>query len=74
MSKSDLELLKLGLQNANSPCQLAEILQDTNCEPCEFNVNNLPFRQRITNAEEVVGKFNETAVQLGILGHRCNTS
>ena len=39
VSKSDLELLKLGLQNANSPCQLAEILQDTNCEPCEFNVN-----------------------------------
>ena len=26
VSKSDLELLKLGLQNANSPCQLAEIL------------------------------------------------
>ena len=72
VSKSDLELLKLGLQNANSPCQLAEILQDTNCEPCEFNVNNLPSRQRITNAEEVVGKLNETAVWLGILENLCN--
>ena len=29
VSKSDLELLKIGLQNANSPCQLAEILQDS---------------------------------------------
>ena len=72
VSKSDLELLKLGLQNANSPCQLAEILQDTNCEPCEFNVNNLPSRQRITNAEEVVGKFSETAVWLGILENLCS--
>ena len=72
LSKSDLELLKLGLQNPNSPCQLAEILQDTNCKPCEFNVNNLPSRQRITNAEEVVGKLNETAVWLGILENLCN--
>ena len=72
VSKSDLELLKLGLQNANSPCQLAEILQDTKCEPCELNVNNLPSRQRITNAEEVVGKLNETAVRLGILENLCS--
>ena len=72
VSKSDLELLKLGLQNANSPCQLTEILQDTNCEPCEFNVNNLPSRQRITNAEEVAGKLNEPAVRLGILENLCN--
>ena len=35
-------------------------------------MNNLPSRQRITNAEEVVGKFSETAVWLGILEHLCS--
>ena len=35
-------------------------------------MNNLPSRQRITNAEEVVGKFSETAVRLGILENLCS--
>ena len=61
----------MGYRIQTVPCQLAEILQDTNCEPCEFNVNNLPSKQRI-NAEEVVGKFNETAVRLGILKNLCS--
>ena len=50
-----------------SPCHLAGILQDTNCETCKFNVNDLPSRQRITKAEEVVSKLDETAVRSGIL-------
>ncbi len=56
-------ILKLGY----SPCHLVEILQDTNCEPCQFNVNDLPSRQRITKAESVVTKLDETAVWSGIL-------
>ena len=67
VSKGDLEHLKVGLQNAKSPCHLVEILQDTKCEPCQFNVNDLPSRQRITNAEDVVTKLDETAVRSGIL-------
>ena len=35
-------------------------------------MDNLPSRQRITNAEEVVGKFSETAVWLGILENLCS--
>ena len=35
-------------------------------------MNNLPSRQRITNAEEVVGKLNETAVRLGIFENLCS--
>ncbi len=67
VSKGDLEHLKVGLQNAKSPCHLVEILQDTKCEPCQFNVNDLPSRQRITNAEDVVTKLDETAVRSSIL-------
>ena len=35
-------------------------------------MNNLPSRQRITNAEEVVGKFSETAVWLAFIANLCS--
>lgn len=63
LSESDLEQLKVWLLSS----QLVEISQDATCGPCKPNVNNLPFRQRITNAEEVISKLDETAARLGIL-------
>ena len=60
--------LKVRLQNANTPCHLVGTLEHTRCEPWQFNVNNLPSRQRITEAEEVVSKLDELAVRTGILG------
>ena len=46
---------------------IVEILEDTKCEPCQFNVYNLPSRQRITKAGEVFTKLHVTTVRSGIL-------
>ena len=67
VSKEDLEQLKASLENAGSTCHLIGILENTNCEPCEFAANDLPSRQRIIKAGEVSDKLDQTAVRTNIL-------
>ena len=67
LSKEDLEQLKASLENAGSTCHLIGILENTNCEPCEFAANDLPSRQRIIKAGEVSDKLDQAAVRTNIL-------
>ena len=67
VSKEDLEQLKASLENAGSTCHLIGVLENTNCEPCEFAANDLPSRQRIVKAEEVSDKLDQTGVRANIL-------
>ena len=67
VTNSDLKQLKSDLEEANSACSLASILGDNNCEPSDFNVNDLPSRQRIIKAEEAVIKLDQTEVRSEIL-------
>ena len=64
--KGDLERLKAGLEEA-STCYLIGVLTDTDCEPCRFDVNALPSRQRIVKAHEVGDKLEKTFVRSNIL-------
>ena len=59
--------LKTGLGEAGSSCNLIGILGDTCCKPCEFNVNELPSRQRIMRAVKVGDKLETTEIRSSIL-------
>ena len=65
--KGDLERLKAGLEEARSTCYLTGVLADTDCEPCKFDVNALPSRQRIVKAKQVGNKLEKTFVRSTIL-------
>ena len=65
--RSDLKRLKTGLEKAGSTCHLAGVLNDTDCCPCEFNVNSLPSRQRIVKAESVGNKLDKVFVRTHVL-------
>lgn len=60
-------ILKTGLEEARSTCYLIGVLTDTDCEPCKFDVNALPSRQRIVKAEGVGDKLEKTFVRSNIL-------
>ena len=65
--RRDLKRLKTGLAKAGSTCHLAGVLNDTDCCPCVFNVNSLPSRQRIVNAESVGNKLDKVFVRAHVL-------
>lgn len=67
VSKGDLECLKAGLEEAGSSCHFIGVLTDTDCEPCKFDVNGLPSRQKIIKAEEVGDKLEKTFVTSNVL-------
>ena len=61
------EAVKAGLEEARSTCYLTGVLADTDFEPCKFDVNALPSRQRIVKAKQVGNMLEKTFVRSTIL-------
>ena len=74
VSKSDLENLKSGLEQAGANCPLVGLIADNECNPSSYNENELPSRKKLLEIKQSKSNLESTHVRDSVVSKLTETT